>query len=599
MLPANRQPGREPLTIVEIDQDYCALAYGIAPCQAEVGVTGDRKCFQSLATCQDAANYTLFVGSPLDRNVLTLRFATPSSRLPRDVTLIPSVISVETEPTEINIGGGDKSLSPLGRRASVTITFRDHPYRDLLVDPYRTERDYDPLERGTFWSKWIARNPYHENRSLRIREGFVGQSLEEMMVRHYLIERIEGPSNGEVRIVAKDPLRRVDSDRALAPVPNTGMVLTNFTAVAANFTLTPAGIGNSEYPSSGVGRIGSEVFTYTRVNDVVTFVARGYRSTTASTHSAGDVVQEVLVFTDYPVADAIYDLITLYSGIDSSFIAAEDWLLQTDRWLGGFELNGFITEPTGVGDLLGEILEQSIIFLWWDEVQQKIKLQVIRPFDPLFDETAAPITDDANLIAGSVEITRKPDERVSQVWVYYDQIDPTKGVEDRTNYSKRLINRNVDAEGDTQYGEPRITEIFARFLDANGNGAANTISTRTLARYVDGPVAIEFDLDAKDQAVTNGSIIALSHHGLVDDTGSPRISNYQLTSLRIAEAGHRIECKARPFLFAGRYGFIMANDAPVYDLASDNQKTLGAWIAPNGSPDSGIFDDGGLAYTII
>ena len=42
--------GREPITIVELEQDTCGLRYGVAPCTAVLGLTGDRKCFNTRAT---------------------------------------------------------------------------------------------------------------------------------------------------------------------------------------------------------------------------------------------------------------------------------------------------------------------------------------------------------------------------------------------------------------------------------------------------------------------------------------------------------------------------------------------------------------------
>ena len=199
--------GREPITIVEIDQDFCALTYGVSPCAAALGVTGATKCFNGIASCQDTDNFTL--------SALTLRFCTPieNTGLPKTLTVIPSLKSVTTVPTRINIGAADLQASPLGQRARITAEFRDHPYHDRLVDPYAAERDYDAAARGTFWSKWLARNPYHQGRSLRVRDGYVGQSLAEMRVRHYVIERIDGPTRGVVKVIAKDPLKLLDDNR--------------------------------------------------------------------------------------------------------------------------------------------------------------------------------------------------------------------------------------------------------------------------------------------------------------------------------------------------------------------------------------------------
>jgi hypothetical protein len=44
-------------TFVEIELPVCTLTYGESPCTAALGVTGDKKCFNTRKTCQDIANY--------------------------------------------------------------------------------------------------------------------------------------------------------------------------------------------------------------------------------------------------------------------------------------------------------------------------------------------------------------------------------------------------------------------------------------------------------------------------------------------------------------------------------------------------------------
>jgi len=61
---------RKTLTFVEIDVSICLLAYGVAPCTAAVGVTGSQKCFQTIGSCQDRANYA--------ESFVTLRFTKDS-----------------------------------------------------------------------------------------------------------------------------------------------------------------------------------------------------------------------------------------------------------------------------------------------------------------------------------------------------------------------------------------------------------------------------------------------------------------------------------------------------------------------------------------
>ena len=48
---------RRPVQIVEIDIEYCPHVYGDAPCMAALGVTGERKCYNTWKTCQAPINF--------------------------------------------------------------------------------------------------------------------------------------------------------------------------------------------------------------------------------------------------------------------------------------------------------------------------------------------------------------------------------------------------------------------------------------------------------------------------------------------------------------------------------------------------------------
>lgn len=278
-------PSREPIQLVEIDVDFCTHAYGAAPCAAALGVTGAGKCHNTFATCQDKIAF--------QRRALQLRFATPTTRLPRGETIFPVVERVSTRASSVNIAGLDEERGPLGRRATVTVEMADFAYHDRLVDRYAAERvtgaaqadgvGYRPEDRGTFFGKLRARWPYHAGRALRIVDAYLeGGQLVDARSRHYVITRFDGPdSEGRVSWEAKDILALADDDRAQAPRASSGRLLAQIEAGAGSLTLTPAGIG-ATYPAAGRAAIGSEIVAFARVGDVMTLTGRGVAGTTAS-----------------------------------------------------------------------------------------------------------------------------------------------------------------------------------------------------------------------------------------------------------------------------------------------------------------------------
>ena len=235
------------LTYVEIDVDHCSLTYGTAPCTAAIPTTGSRKCFNSLGTCQDRSNFT---------NVpVTYRFGIDCGYLPQDIDCIPCVTAINVTPAVISLGKN------LGERATVNITFKDHRHSDggTQFDKYLSTRGYDPYTKGTFFGRWKARNPYLRGRSVRVYSGFLGQSLAEMSVQHFIAESFSGPdAKGNYTIQCKDMLKLADNDIAKAPYLSDSYLAATLVTAATSCTLSPAGVGDAEFPLSGYAAIGGE-----------------------------------------------------------------------------------------------------------------------------------------------------------------------------------------------------------------------------------------------------------------------------------------------------------------------------------------------------
>jgi hypothetical protein len=776
--------GREPFTYIELEQDFCTRTYGVAPCTAG---TPTNKCFNTLATCQDPANY--------QKGSRAIYFCKPASNIPKTKTFIPSVASVSTAPTKINPTNIDRNSSPLGQRAAATIVFDDHPHSDFQVDPYLADRNYNPLERGTFWSKWIARNPYYQNRPIKIYEEYlddpsqisiVGQSsiggattvtlnlpsgmiegdlvllfigsdpimpslpsgwtsvgaytqdndeyarfaykimgstpdtsvtttslptasgaivmgcivlrnadintlsvvvasggtgmpnpplqpkvyadglciavgfLDDdniassvtapanftlqfatqststgqtvmvatrqpissdpidpavfggtgtddwialtisiqspKTVRSYFIDSVQGPdSNGRVQIVAKDPLKLADRQKAQVPAPSLGTL-----RIAINSTDTTIDIGLSvlaDYPAPGIVRIDDELITYTTsaittissVNYVrLTGVTRGTNGSIAADHAAATVVQLCKQYNDQKVWDVIYDLLTTYAGIDPSFIPYSDWDAEGTVWLAQFNVSSILSQPKGVGEVLGEILEQVLLYIWWDERDQQIKLRAIRPLIG----NAPTFSDNANIIENTVALTTDPKNRVSQIWVYWDQSNKAEAVDKESNFKKLRIRADLEAESPEKYGESRVRKIYARWIQ--NDAQAINLSARLLGASFDNPKVLKLRVDAKDRAVWTADIVDILHRNIVDFTGSPTLERYQVLSVEEVLPGEVVQYEMQKFIFKGtRFGFYMATNAPTYAAATQEQKDgNAAWY----SDANGLMSDGSSGW---
>lgn len=315
------------LTYIEIDVPFCANTYGESPCTAAIGVTGSIKCFNSPNTCQDREHY---IDDPV-----VFRFAEDIGYLPDDIDCIPSIVNIAFTPALVSLG------KDLGTRASIQVTFKDHKWADAAVgyDKYVTERPYNPFEQGTYWGKFRARQPFLRGRQLRLIRGFLGQSLENMETRYYIIDSFNhNAENGTYSIIAKDVLKLADDDRAQAPAISSGVLSSDLNETDTQIVLSPEGIGAEEYPASGYIAIGGkEICSFVRAeefggNDTNTVLllhmdgvdgAQVFDDASASNHAAdvGGQTHTDTAQSKFGGASGLFDGV----GDDIEFLDSDDW----------------------------------------------------------------------------------------------------------------------------------------------------------------------------------------------------------------------------------------------------------------------------------
>ena len=295
-----------------------------------------------------------------------------------------------------------------------------------------------------------------------------------------------------------------------------------------------------------------------------------------------------LQYDDAAVADIAYDLLTSYGSVPPSYIDKTAWDEENESWLSQFNMTALITEPEGVTDLLGEITEQGMFYIWWDERQQKINLRAIRPAT----ETPTQINDTSNILAETTTINVKADERISQVWVFWNQKDPTADLDEDKNYQAVRIRANLEAESANQYGEQRIKKIYSRWIQ-NAAQAIN-VTTRLLSRYADNQKYLTLALDAKDRDLWTGDIADVTHFNIVDATGLPVEERWQVIEADETDSGHVVKYKLQKYeyLITELFAFWMESDAPDFVDATDSEKLTGMWWAE----DDGLMPDGSVGY---
>ena len=477
-------------------------------------------------------------------NIKTYRFCTQRSPHPIGLEAIPSIINVGVTPSVIDIKGG------LGQRSTLSVSFKDHPHSDIGIDKYIDERTWIAFERGTFWTKWRARNPNYKTKAIRHLSGYLIDGVFDAAnfeTRSFIIDRVD-VSNGRATVIGKDPLKLASSKKAQAPAPSTGLLSVGINDSVTSATLIPAGVGNLEYETAGFVLMQSEVCEFTRSGDALTLV-RGVKNTPAAAHSANDTVQQCLEYsgsTRGKLDFILNDLLTNFANLDTNFIPLSAWDAEVSTFLSGL-LSGIIVKPMDVNKILKELSEAMPHRLWWDEKAQLVQLTALKA-PPL---SAAVLNMDENLVGDSVRISDKPDMRISTVFVSFGQINPTKKLDEIDNWTQTYV--RVDTDSINKYGSSEVKSINSRWILNSNKGAAIQLAALIGRRFSDIPREIQFSLNAKDSDVWIGQSRSVNHRDLVDATGIPLDTMFEITSA--SESG---DYKYKGLEF--RYGGVLPDD---------------------------------------
>ncbi len=503
-----RDFSKEKFAVVEIDVEYCSNDFGVSPCTASG--SGDSKCYNCRSTCQDLPNF--------DAEIKTVRHCTNRSPHAIGVNAVPDIKDITVSPSKIDLKGG------LGVRSSVTISFADHPSSDISLDKYVDERSYNPLDRSLYWLKLRSRWPNYQNNGLRVYIGYLDQGVfraENFEPHYFIIDKLDA-SQGMATLTGKDPLKLASKDKAQAPVTSTGKLQADLLIGETTATLTPSGVGNLEYPASGKVLVRSEVMMFTRSNDVLTLI-RGQNNTPEEEHSSEDTVQLCLEYNSEQVNDIVYDLLVNYAGINPSYINQPAWQAEIDTFISGL-ISATIVNPVDVNTLLMELSQAMPHYLWWNEKTQLIELTALKAPD----SGQQTLTMDENIIQGSFKTTDKKELRKSTVVVNYGQFNPTKKIDEADNYQSSYI--RADGESIASYGSNEIQTINTRWITNTNEAAARQLAALIGRRFSNIPREVSFSLEDKDSDIWIGQTVALNHRDVVDASGSPVDTVYQLTS---------------------------------------------------------------------
>lgn len=565
--------GREPLQIVELEQPRCVNRFGTAPCTA----TGTPKCYQTWTTCKDRANFNSTGGS------IKWRFV----RHRKDISAwgdysdadnpatdgLFGLESVSASSSQINIAGILKGQSPLGKRATVTVSLSDFLFDDYIGDFYLDERT---VGEAGFWEKWTARNRFYAGMYLRIYDGYNGQKLEDMRQRLYVLNKVDGPIDGKVTLHGIDPLRLTERDKSQFPRAVDVTLVGDIDAVSTSITVSAPAVADltDKFGNTTVDyiRIEDEVIGYTGTTDLgddqysLTGVVRGALDTVADAHDDEEDVQRVGRYEDLHVWKIAHDLAINHTPILSQFIDLDAWNNEADGYLGSFRLTGTVAEPTGVEDLLGELCQQGQFSIWWDEYAQLINLLIVQP--PLGE--VEKINDTSHVLTDGAEYTRMPEDRVTRVALRYQPRSVIEKLDEPLNYKVAEVRIDADAENENASDSIIQRSIFSRWLGTRSQ--ALSVTKRIVDNYGNVPERLSIQVDAKDAERSIGTVLDVETSAFKDTEGNVETRRWQIIGNQEVKQGHKYMLTMQRFPYVGKFGIYGANDVPNFADATEAER---------------------------
>src|SRR5699024_7735962 len=174
---------------------------------------GERKCYNTISTSPVPRSFNLRAHVDVFYDPANMQGVSPPNlrlwlcNTGIDVcrhSIHPSVMSANHRPASINVATLDDSKTPLGTRATLSVTLGDAASNDREQDKYYIGRfdgsaqangaPIDPNENGTFFTKYHARNKYLEARKIVWITGHVQDSyhLASMVKREFVITDVGG-----------------------------------------------------------------------------------------------------------------------------------------------------------------------------------------------------------------------------------------------------------------------------------------------------------------------------------------------------------------------------------------------------------------------
>ena len=476
---------------------------------------------------------------------------------------------------------------------------------------------------GTFWLRFkaIYRNYSNPECYINRKVGFVevnGTEDEYETRGRFLIRDVETQSE-RVKVIAGDRLK-LTKEELPKTISDTNVLVAAISDTATTLEVINASELTEPSPAAATspvyktiievnpGETNAEkmnVITRDKDTDLIT-VQRARWGTgfqdgpkgTGFAHAAGSPFREVYEFgTERPnqpylpplpinPMDAFVEMYR-YAGIegteiDTSFATERDaWYPSTintnSNESSGALVRRTVTESTEIEEMITELRALILVMIWVSE-DQKIKCKALAP--PVPSASPTELTDDANIVEGTVRTDDNDEDRLTRVLIAWDKPPAPPGQTESqggkpTDFNLVRIEVDVDSEERELYGDKRLRVILTPWLQ----GITDSIHPRyftqhIVSRFRHGARRFSGQLEIKDDDLELGSEVMINSRYIQDIHGN----NLQSSGVIVMKApvgDNRIRVSVEETGLAHRYAFYATTGYADYDAATAEQLKRG------------------------
>jgi len=596
---------RVPMQYVRLSLDFCDNAFGNntfpSACTAD---SSAQPCFNTRETCQALQAYRLD-SSGKRQYVFSQEMGDRLTGVEKYAH--SALISVSSAPTEIVPTKG------ISLRSNVTIKLRDFMSTDTDTDDHAASRSYITTDQGSYFEKFLARNPHYVGRTVEVFDGYVaydGSIQTQDGKKKYIIDSMF-LDRDVLTIKCKDPMTLADELKAKIPKPSGFSLaesLNTSTHNHINLKKDDIPLVGSSSPDKALvtAEFGADNATgFVRINDEIL----GYRVDVSGSQAALDItsrnqwgtkgnteaydvddsIQKCLFFGTHTGLDGggnvvgetinnvAYEMLVTGAGVPAAACNNEtggiySWVDEKTNWLDTFKINMILSEPKEVNKQLSQLGSMVGVNFFYDDLSSQIVMRAETP--EITTDSIVRVTDD-HIVEDSYKLIKADKDRISRVYYYYNLRNSTDDKDKPKSFKNLYVNIDSDSETDFEYAKESNKVIYG--WGVKDSSVATSVSQRILNRFKKTPISCSFKLDASYDQLSTGDHFYLSTRHITDIYGEQKIqTEMQVLSTKFDSKKQQFLIKAKQFRFGTlNRGRVTVNDIGGFNKANADNTSEG------------------------